>query len=438
MKKGILAGISVVAISAAFWACGSGSVEDLSAGDENALGLYGYGEDAMSGLKAEALKACADDESCVAKQTGAKPMSADEEDDDDEGDSEDESSESSEPVSSDSKAATSSNSTAITSSAGGSTGGTSSTTVTGNSSASVTGNSSAVITPVGKSSSSSAAASGTGAVKGVCSTTSPIEKGGTATWKFTRMSGAAVETYNWTLNGAATTSSTDASPTATYKKAGEFTAKVVVNKDTESESEITCSTTLKVNGAAISGCKCTPNVTVVDLADKNPSSVTWTVSGCTSADGSKTFTYAWKDGSTAVNTSGDAFTKSFTETAKSYAPTVTISNSDKMAMSPTCTAAKIDDSTAPLCETVTGCKEGEWCGNYTFSETFATGCYELVMAKTCSNAQIQASGSGTYTINGESRNCSYSDKSLSTTKSTLSLEVPEGCTITKIYLSGCS
>lgn len=439
MKKGIIAGISVVAISAAFWACGSGSVEDLNAGDENALGLYGFDPEAMVGKKAEALKACEDDAACVAKQTGAEPIDVG--DEDDEGGSEDESSESSEPVSSDSKAATSSNSAAVTSSAGGSTGGTSSATVTGNSSASVTGNSSAVITPVGKSSSStatsSAAASGTGAVKGVCSTTSPIEKGGTATWKFTRMSGAAVETYNWTLNGAATTSSTDASPSATYKNAGEFTAKVVVNKGTESESEITCGTKLKVNGAAISGCKCTPNVTVVDLADKNPSSVTWTVSGCTSADGSTTFTYAWKDGSTAVNTSGDAFTKSFTETAKSYAPTVTVSNSDKMAMSPTCTAAKIDDSAAPLCEELSY-EIDQWNSNKTVAGTFTDGCWEINTAKACSKAQVQAEGTGSYTINGESRNCSYTDKALETVKSVISLEVPEGCTVKQLYLSGCS
>ena len=265
MKKGILAGISVVAISAAFWACGSGSVEDLNAGDENALGLYGFDPEAMVGKKAEALKACEDDAACVAKQTGAEPIDVG--DEDDEGGSEDESSESSEPVSSDSKAATSSNSTAksSTSTPGG--------TTTGGSSSSTTPS----ITPVtGNSSSStatsSAAASGTGAVKGICTPSpSTIEKGGSTTWKFTRMSGAAVETYSWTLTDAATTSSTDASPSATYKNAGEFTAKVVVNNGTESESEITCGTKLKVNGAAISGCKCTPNVTVVDLADQNPS-----------------------------------------------------------------------------------------------------------------------------------------------------------------------
>lgn len=357
MKKGILAGISVVAISAAFWACGSGSVEDLNAGDENALGLYGFDPEAMVGKKAEALKACEDDAACVAKQTGAELIDVEDEDEDDEGDSEDESSESSEPVSSDSKAATSSSSTAVTSSAGGSTGGTSSATVTGNSSASVTGNSSAVITPVGKSSSStatsSAAASGT--VNGSCGpSTSTIEKGGSTTWKFTKTGSLTAQpTLDWTFDGgdkkneSGTASSvTTATSAITYSKAGSYGASVILNKGKDDEKTVTCSK-VKVNGAAISGCKCTPNVTEADLADgEGSASVKWTVSGCANADGSTTFTYAWKDGSTSAGSSS-SFTKKFTERTKSYAPTVTISNSDKMTMSPTCTAASVVDSKNP-------------------------------------------------------------------------------------------
>lgn len=78
MKKKLLLGFSAVCLSAAFWACGDGSIESMGASDDAALGLYGYanedGSSPMAGMVNDAMARCKEDPECVAAQTGADPL----------------------------------------------------------------------------------------------------------------------------------------------------------------------------------------------------------------------------------------------------------------------------------------------------------------------------------------------------------------------------
>ena len=84
-------------------------------------------------------------------------------------------------------------------------------------------------------------------------------------------------------------------------------------------------------------------------------------------------------------------------------------------------------------------------GNISISDNFAAGCNEIKIGKSCSKAQIQSQAcscsdglSHTFTINGKTLDCgTYYDGAIPAS-STLTLEIPENCTINgNIYLDNC-
>ena len=85
-------------------------------------------------------------------------------------------------------------------------------------------------------------------------------------------------------------------------------------------------------------------------------------------------------------------------------------------------------------------------GNISISDNFAAGCNEIKIGKSCSKAQIQSQAcscsdglSHTFTINGKTLDCgTYYDGAIPAS-STLTLEIPENCTINgNIYLDNCN
>lgn len=69
---------------------------------------------------------------------------------------------------------------------------------------------------------------------------------------------------------------------------------------------------------------------------------------------------------------------------------------------------------------------------------FVGGTYYFNTGKKCSRAQLHASGTGTVVINSSSSwNCGYRDDNI-TAESTITLNVPESCTVTKLYVSNCN
>lgn len=76
--------------------------------------------------------------------------------------------------------------------------------------------------------------------------------------------------------------------------------------------------------------------------------------------------------------------------------------------------------------------------NITINGSFSAGCYELYTGKACSKAQINsATGSGKIVINGKDFDCSYVASTSITANSTITLEVPEGCSMGDLYVSDC-
>ena len=72
MNKKILLGLSVLGMSAAFWACGDGSIEALNSDDDVALVNYGeFNPGAMNTLVSGATEACTADPECAAKMESA-------------------------------------------------------------------------------------------------------------------------------------------------------------------------------------------------------------------------------------------------------------------------------------------------------------------------------------------------------------------------------
>lgn len=80
---------------------------------------------------------------------------------------------------------------------------------------------------------------------------------------------------------------------------------------------------------------------------------------------------------------------------------------------------------------------GQWDSNKHIDGTFTGACYEFNTSKACSSVQVHASGSGEILVNGQRRQCSYSDSTVPAL-SVIKLEVPDGCTVTKLYVSNCN
>lgn len=318
MKQKLIFGLASAAVLGGILvACGSGDVSKWGETDEASLVLAQEGYN-----MADALDACALDPECAQKMNGAlpeeKPSSS--------------SNAITEPVSSSSVAAAISSAAVAKSSAS-----------ISFSSASETSSSSAQVAF------SSAAVADDGTVNGTCEPNpAMIEKGGSTSWTFNKLSPAGMAgmtaqqnaIFDWTMPGSteATFSGKGSEGgnrvTGTYSESGSFGATLVVDGNT-----IQCSP-LQVNGAPITGCTCTPDLANVDVVSGS-ATATWTVSGCVT---NATITgYEWKN----ATGTGETATASFTTKGEKITPTVVVSNDDNTKQEFTCGTVEAMDSSAP-------------------------------------------------------------------------------------------
>ena len=179
---------------------------------------------------------------------------------------------------------------------------------------------------------------------GTCIPTKAVaEMGEEVTWKFIRNNVVAASKlltakYSWTFEGgspsyAFVTNAAGVSQTAKYAKSGDYGASLKLVIDGVSYS-IPCSP-VHINGAPITGCKCsTENATVDFTAIPD---VAWTVTGCSTGDGLD-LAYEW-EGSSGTTT----FTKTFAAASDGYAPKLKVSNSDNSVVDVECPAVKVTE-----------------------------------------------------------------------------------------------
>lgn len=334
MKKKLLIGFSAITICAAFWACGTGDIETVGIGDENARDLYGLDPDALDQLVADAKKNCADDPECVAAQENAELIESGDEDVD---------------ITSSGAADTTSSASSSPSSSGAIT---SSGAVVGSSSGTVAGSSAATSSSSGTATSSSSMAKSsssvyvdpTGKIGGSCkAVTGSIDKGKSTQWVYTRLGPVAPGTYEWTFeNGSIETSKDSLTAAVTYATAGIHKATLVVNKGLSNEYKMECSVTVK--GEPVKNCVCTNDAKgTVFFKSGSPASVKWSVSGCT---GGNTFTYAWGGAATGTEASATASIS----TAGSVAPTLVVTNEEQGNMNVSCPAVTAEQLLSASCQ----------------------------------------------------------------------------------------
>lgn len=173
----------------------------------------------------------------------------------------------------------------------------------------------------------------------------PISKGGKVKWKFTanmnnptyRPADFAKAQFAWTFEGGTPATGTGATTgDITYSASGAVGASLTVTMMGDGASETIQCSKLQVNGDPITGCKCAP-VGVTGSVDFTATpDVTWSVAGCTSA--SDIISYTWEG--TAGETS---FTKTFTAEAQSYAPTLKVGNADNTVIDVACDPVKVTE-----------------------------------------------------------------------------------------------
>ncbi|MCF0223641.1 MAG: hypothetical protein HUK20_05175 [Fibrobacter sp.] len=326
MKKKFLIGLSAAAVAATFLGCGEGDVYELTNADMAIQFTYVDAEDsALYSLMNNAIKDCSGDPACAAKM-GSTPQKPE--------DKPVASSSSIEPapISNNSGFSSSSSKPTLTSSASG-----------------------PVFNPTSSSEDDTPQNIPTGEFKlGTCAPSkNVITKGESVEWTFnlSKENTAGVSgmdildaTFTWnfgTMGVAASPSSAQKSGMVSYPNSGTATAKVMASfKGGLIAEEITCSS-LQVNGAAITGCKCTAAAPTVDVSAGGVA--TWTVDGCASVD-AKVVGFEWPTGMTGTGATG---TKTFTAKGDEYAPTVVVSNDDNTRQSFTCDAVKPIDSSSP-------------------------------------------------------------------------------------------
>ena len=165
-----------------------------------------------------------------------------------------------------------------------------------------------------------------------------IDVGGSTTWKYTRGSGVAAASllnavFAWEFEGgtpptANVTGAGGMSQNVTYATSGQHGAKLTLTIGA-SHYPITCSP-VQVNGAKITGCKCTALKKTPDIADGEMG--TWSVTGCSSM-GHQIIGYEWPAGFTG---DGAAATFAFTAKKQSQAPIVKVANDDNTVVSVQC------------------------------------------------------------------------------------------------------
>ena len=193
-------------------------------------------------------------------------------------------------------------------------------------------------------SSSSAAPILTGG--GTCAPAKPIvEQDEAVIWKYTV--GGNVKTTDmlsaqlvWSTPGATPESlegkgAKFMSDTVLYSTSGEHTASLIL-ATTKGSFNITCDPA-HVNGAKITGCKCTTEAKSVDF--NTSSGVVWSVSGCSTGAG-LTLSYEW-DG---VEGTSTTYSKTFTAAVENgYIPKLLVKNNDNSQEAVTCPSVKITD-----------------------------------------------------------------------------------------------
>lgn len=168
----------------------------------------------------------------------------------------------------------------------------------------------------------------------------PISKGGKVKWKFTanmnnptyRPADFAKAQFDWTFEGGTPATGTGATTgDITYSASGAVGASLTVTMMGDGASETIQCSKLQVNGDPITGCKCTSPEAKVDYLTQPD--VAWTVSGCTSA--SEIISYTW-DGAEG----GETFTKTFDAAQDGYTPKLVVGNADNTAIEVPCTTVK--------------------------------------------------------------------------------------------------
>ena len=317
--KRVFLGVFFVCVVAILWACDMGAVEAKGLEDEMALLNYGeFNEDGMANLIPDAMAACNDDPECVAAMEKAAGNG--------------------ELILSSSEAQEEATSSAADSSAKGS-----SSSIKADTSS--VASSSSAVNPGSSTTVVSSSSRGSSILNGACNATpASVERGGSVTWKYVSLnSSLVIESYDWTFDeGSSITTSKDATPSVSYAAKGKYGASVTINKGLATEKTVKCTNPVEVTGIKVSGCTCTTPSTSVVVSSSKPKDVTWSVSGCT---GAEPFTYAWAGGASGTETSASMTLKS----VGTYAPTVTITNSDGMTMSPTCNSVSASELPGAAC-----------------------------------------------------------------------------------------
>jgi hypothetical protein len=138
---------------------------------------------------------------------------------------------------------------------------------------------------------------------------------------------------------------------------------------------------LQVNGAAITGCKCTYAAEQVDVAVDGTAA--WTVTGCTS-QGANITTYTW--GGDGVTGDGTAATAVLTEKGQNVTPTLLVGNDDNTQQEVTCDAVKAIDSNIP---------------DYIIEATQGTGAIDIPAGTNTVHIAVDCSQNSTFFCNGE-------------------------------------
>ncbi len=331
LMKRVFLSVFFVCVVAILWACDMGAVEAKGLEDEMALLNYGeFNEDGMANLIPDAMAACNDDPECVAAMEQAAGNG--------------------ELILSSSEAQEEVTSSAADSSAKGSSSSAQKGPVIPSSSSikadtSSVASSSSAVNPGSSTTVVSSSSRGSSILNGACNATpASVERGGSVTWKYVSLnSSLVIESYEWTFDeGSSITTSKDATPSVSYAAKGKYGASVTINKGLATEKTVKCTNPVEATGIKVSGCTCTTPSTSVVVSSSKPKDVTWSVSGCT---GAEPFTYAWAGGASGTGTSASMTLKS----VGTYAPTVTITNSDGMTMSPTCNSVSASELPGAAC-----------------------------------------------------------------------------------------
>lgn len=168
-------------------------------------------------------------------------------------------------------------------------------------------------------------------VRGVCmASVREALKGDEITYTFYNLGGTPL-TFNWIFDkGSTPEKSGRVSPVVKYNKGGMLYAKLVVNEGLESASDTVVCTGVKVNGIPVTDCSCVPEKSAMVIeGDAEIMPVEWNVTGCS---GAGPFRYEWGD--TPVKL--DSFVTWLPPGLGSFAPTLTVYNSDGETMEPVC------------------------------------------------------------------------------------------------------